>query len=86
MDEFNEKNNNYEENGDEMNEEMEIKGNEYEENEEIEEDEGQLERDRFEVTITQSIGEDIIQIENYPEYHIEEDNFCDYDLAQNEMA
>ena len=80
INEFNEENNNYEENGGEMNEEMEINGNEYEENEEEE----QLERDRFELTIVQNIGEDIIQIENYPEYHIEEDNFCDYDLGQEE--
>ena len=34
------------------------------------------------MTITQNIGEDIIQIENYPEFYFEENNFCDYDLRQ----
>ena len=51
--------------------------------EEIEGEEA-LEKDKFESTITQHIGEDLIQIENYPIYYFEENNFCDYDLKQEE--
>ena len=81
IDEFN-GNNKGEENEemDEENEEIEAYGEE--ENEE--ENEGPIERDRFEMTIAQNIGEDIIQIENYPEFYFEENNFCDYDLRQEE--
>ena len=82
----------------EENEEMELNGEENEENEingedenEInleeeneEENDGPIERDRFEMTIAQNIGEDIIQIENFPEFYFEENNFCDYDLRQEE--
>ena len=67
------------ENG-EGNEDIELNG---EENE-SEENDGPIERDRFEMTITQNIGEDIIQIENYPEFYHEENIFCDYDLRQDE--
>jgi hypothetical protein len=54
-----------------------------EENEE--EDEELLERDRFEQTIIQPIGEDIIQIESYPIYFYEENAFCDYEYIPEEM-
>ena len=53
------------------------------ENVEEEEEEG-LERDRFELTIVQNIGEDIIQIENYPVFYFDENNFCDYEYKPEE--
>lgn len=53
--------------------------------ENIEEDEEVLERDRFEQTIIQPIGEDIIQIENYPIYFYEESNFCDYEYIPEDI-
>ena len=53
------------------------------ENIEEEEEEG-LERDRFELTIVQNIGEDIIQIENYPIFYFDENNFCDYEYKPEE--
>ena len=50
-----------------------------------EEDEELLERDRFEQTIIQPIGEDIIQIESYPIYFYEENNFCDYEYIPEDI-
>ena len=62
--------------------EFENEKNYYEEGmENMEEDEEYLERDRFEQTIIQPIGEDIIQIENYPIYFYEENDFCDYEYT-----
>ncbi len=58
--------------------EMDINGEGGGEIVEEEEDE-MLERDRFELTIVQNIGEDIIQIENYPQFYYDENNFCDYE-------
>ena len=76
MEEYNE-NNNFEEMGEGQEEEFN--------GEENEEEEG-LERDKFELTIVQNIGEDIIQIENYPIYYFDENNFCDYDLTEKETG
>ena len=56
-----------------MNEENEL----YEEIDNYEEGE-EVERDKFELTIEQPLGEDIIQIENYPLYTYDPENFCDY--------
>ena len=42
------------------------------------ENEEEIERDKFELTLTQPIGEDIIQIENYPLSKYDPDCFCDY--------
>lgn len=45
------------------------------------------ERDKFELTIVQPIGEDIIQIENHPTlYYYDENNFCDYDIKSDEIT
>ena len=53
--------------------------------EENEEDE-QQEREKFQLTITQNIGEDIIQIENYPSFfYYDENNFGDYYCKSNEI-
>ena len=42
-------------------------------------EEGPQERDRFQQTIVEPIGEDIIQIEIHPElFYYDENNFCDY--------
>ena len=54
------------------------------ENEELGEDlenaeDEEIERDKFELTIKQPLGEDIIQIENYPMSRYDPDNFCDYE-------
>ena len=49
----------------------------YEEVENAEEEE--IERDKFELTIRQPLGEDIIQIENYPMSNYDPEAFCDYD-------
>ena len=49
----------------------------YEEIDNYEEGE-EIERDKFELTIEQPLGEDIIQIENYPLYTYDPENFCDY--------
>ena len=56
-----------------INEENEL----YEEIDNYEEGE-EVERDKFELTIEQPLGEDIIQIENYPLYTYDPENFCDY--------
>ena len=79
MNEFNEEQN-YEENGEMKNGQMNEEG----ENQEEEEEEEGLERDRFELTIVQNIGEDIIQIENFPVFYFEENNFCDYDYKSED--
>ena len=55
--------------------------NENDNNEEIEyyeEDENFIERDKFELTIKQPLGEDIIQIEYCQLTRYDPDNFCDY--------
>lgn len=75
LNQFNEEGNLYEEG---ENQEMNGEDNE-------EEDEELLERDRFEQTIIQPIGEDIIQIESYPIYFYEENNFCDYEYSPEEI-
>ena len=65
----------------ENNEEENLNENQ-DDNEEVEnyeEEEEFIERDKFEMTITQPLGEDIIQIENYPMSRYDPDNFCDYD-------
>ena len=64
----------------ENNEEENLNENQAENEEEIEnyEEEEFIERDKFELTITQPLGEDIIQIENYPMSRYDPDNFCDY--------
>lgn len=86
--EYNEMNG--EENPDQFNEgkNLYIEGVEHEQmngEENEEEDEENLERDRFEQTIIQPIGEDIIQIESYPIYFYEENNFCDYEYVPEEI-
>ena len=44
------------------------------------------ERDKFEQTIIQSLGEDIIQIDTHPNYYYyDENNFCDYLHEVEEM-
>lgn len=78
---YEENENNIEDDGEEYNEKNFEKINE--EEEENVEEEG-FERDRFELTIVQNLGDDIIQIENYPIYFFEESNFADYDLKQEE--
>ena len=67
-------------NENENNEEENLNENQAENEEEIEnyEEEEFIERDKFELTITQPLGEDIIQIENYPISRYDPDNFCDY--------
>ena len=67
-------------NENENNEEENLNENQAENEEEIEnyEEEEFIERDKFELTITQPLGEDIIQIENYPMSRYDPDNFCDY--------
>ena len=67
-------NQDYKENGNESN-----MNNEMSEELENEENEEEIERDKFELTIVQPIGEDIIQIENYPMSKYDPDNFCDYE-------
>ena len=43
-------------------------------------------RDKFEHTIIQSLGEDIIQIENHPNlFYYDENNFCDYYNEEEKM-
>ena len=45
------------------------------------------ERDKFEQTIVQSLGEDIIQIDSHPNlYYYDEYNFCDYLHEEEEMT
>ena len=51
-----------------------------EEFEEAEEDEKRLERDLFKNTLEQNLSQDIIQIEDFPKYHYNENTFCDYEL------
>ena len=90
--EDNQNNNNYEENMGEENDNNYGNMEKYNENnfeeigegEEENEEEERLERDRFELTIVQNLGDDIIQIESYPIYFFEESNFGDYDLKQEE--
>ena len=43
-----------------------------------------LERYKFEITIGQNIDEDIIQIESFPNYYFDENNFCDYEYEPEE--
>ena len=73
---LNDENNNIDEN----NEEENFEENQDENEEEVEnyEEEEYVERDKFELTITQPLGEDIIQIENYPMNRYDPDNFGDY--------
>ena len=71
----------YDGNGNVENMQMDVNGEGEEEMVEEEEEEI-LERDRFELTIVQNIGEDIIQIENYPEFYYDENNFCDYEVEE----
>ena len=42
-------------------------------------EEEEIERDKFELTIRQPVGEAIIQIENYPMSNYDPEAFCDYD-------
>lgn len=45
------------------------------------------ERDKFEQTIIQALGEDIIQIDSHPNlYYFDENNFCDYLHEVEEMT
>ena len=71
---------NLDNNNEEEEENMNENQNENENEEEFEnyEEEEYIERDKFELTITQPLGEDIIQIENYPMSRYDPDNFCDY--------
>jgi len=71
---------NLDDNNVEEEENMNENQNENENEEEFEnyEEEEYIERDKFELTITQPLGEDIIQIENYPMSRYDPDNFCDY--------
>ena len=60
--------------------------NKEEENVEENEEEEFQDRDRFQITITQHIGEDIIQIENYPSlFYYNNNNFCDYFIFAKKM-
>ena len=68
---------NEEEDNNNINDEINFKRELYEEMEN-DEDEEEIERDKFELTIQQPLGEDIIQIENYPMSKYDPDNFCDY--------
>ena len=52
-----------------------------EEEEEVEEG---LERYKFEITIGQNIDEGIIEIESFPNYYFDENNFCDYEYEPEE--
>ena len=57
----------------------------YEEGENMEEyEEEGIERDRFELTIVKNIGEDMTQIENFPIYYLDENNFCDYNCKSQD--
>ena len=68
---------NEEEDNNNINDEINLERELYEEIEN-DEDEEEIERDKFELTIQQPLGEDIIQIENYPMSKYDPDNFCDY--------
>ena len=78
--------NNLEENNVEENNEENNNGEEQEENDEAQEYDEPQERDKFQQTITQQLGEDIIQIENHPAlFYYDENNFCDYDYKPYEI-
>lgn len=74
---FGQENNKYGQNKNEMENFGEEEQQNFEEDNEQEED-GLQKRDFFKETITQAIGEDIIQIEEYPICFYDEENFCDY--------
>lgn len=65
------------ENGEEIN--FEDENGEDEKGEEYEEEEQAEERDSLKKTLTQNIGEDVMQITEYPvNIYFKEENFCDY--------
>ena len=77
------KQNNYIENEENNGEENIDDGN----GEEQEDYDEPQERDKFQLTIVQPIGEDIIQIENHPTlFYYDENNFCDYDIKSDEIT
>jgi hypothetical protein len=65
-----------------FNEENDINGNKLFEKlkAEYEEEDEEYERDRFELTIKQPLGEDIMQVDNYPIFMYDKNNFCDYKI------
>ena len=76
----------HEENNVEENNEENNNGEEHEENEEQQDYYEPQERDKFQQTIVQPIGEDIIQIDNNPShFYYDENNFCDYDIKHNDI-
>ena len=75
-----------ENNLEENNEENNNNGGEHEEYEEQQDYYEPQERDKFQQTIVQPIGEDIIQIDNNPShFYYDENNFCDYDIKHNDI-